>query len=150
MIGPVFLEENLNGERYVNLLNTVVSDVLDDLPLADRRLVWYQHDGAPPHFARVSRNWLDAEFGPRWIGRGGPVAWPPRSSDLTPLDFFFWGYVQSIMYATEPVTLDNLRDRIQQAAALVSPDMLARTRENWAIRCRQCVNVDGRNFEHLR
>jgi hypothetical protein len=23
----------------------------------------------------------------RWIGSGGPIAWPPRSPDLTPLDF---------------------------------------------------------------
>ncbi|GBM88486.1 hypothetical protein AVEN_269361-1 [Araneus ventricosus] len=27
----------------------------------------------------------------RWIGRGGPVLWPPRSPDLTPLDFFPMG-----------------------------------------------------------
>ncbi|PNF27274.1 hypothetical protein B7P43_G05160, partial [Cryptotermes secundus] len=29
------------------------------------------------------------------IGRGGPVTWSPRSPDLTPLDYFLWGYVKN-------------------------------------------------------
>jgi hypothetical protein len=33
---------------------------------------------------------LDVKFPGRWIGRGGPIAWPPRSPDLTPLDIFFF------------------------------------------------------------
>jgi hypothetical protein len=34
----------------------------------------------------------------RWIGRGGSITWPPRSPDLTPLDFFLWGYAKNIVY----------------------------------------------------
>jgi hypothetical protein len=26
----------------------------------------------------------------RWISRGGPITWPPRSPDLTQLIFFLW------------------------------------------------------------
>jgi len=28
------------------------------------------------------------------MGRGGTIVWPPRSPDLTPLDFSVWGYVK--------------------------------------------------------
>jgi hypothetical protein len=28
-----------------------------------------------------------------WIAQGGPVAWPPRLLDLTPMDFFLWGHI---------------------------------------------------------
>jgi hypothetical protein len=34
----------------------------------------------------------------RWITRGGPNAWPPRSPDLTPLDFSCGGYVKNIIW----------------------------------------------------
>ena len=48
----------------------------------------FQQDGAPPHWgSHVSRVW-DAAFPNRWIGRDGPAPWPPRSPDITPLDFF--------------------------------------------------------------
>ena len=30
-------------------------------------------------------------FGEHCIGHGGPIAWPPRSADLTPLDFLCEG-----------------------------------------------------------
>ncbi|GBN41973.1 hypothetical protein AVEN_258019-1 [Araneus ventricosus] len=56
----------------------------------------FLHDGAPAHFSIAVRNHLDATHPGRWIRRGGPVAWPPRSPDLNPLDFFFWGHLNNI------------------------------------------------------
>jgi hypothetical protein len=47
---------------------------------------------------------LGTTFPGRWIGRGGSVLWPPKSTDLTPLDFFFWGYVKNFLY------IDKIRD----------------------------------------
>jgi hypothetical protein len=46
-------------------------------------------DGTPPHIHR-DVNYLNNEYGNKWIGRNGPVMWPPRSPDLNPLDFYFW------------------------------------------------------------
>ncbi|GBL73687.1 hypothetical protein AVEN_230681-1 [Araneus ventricosus] len=41
------------------------------------------------------------EYPGRWIGRGGPVLWPPRSPDLTSLDFFLWGHLKELVYRDE-------------------------------------------------
>jgi len=48
----------------------------------------FQQDGAPPHFALTVRAYLDHTFPGRWIGRSGPLPWPPHSLDLTPCDFW--------------------------------------------------------------
>lgn len=53
--------------------------------------MWFQQDGAPAHYHHQVRQYLDNWMGNRWIGRRGPVAWPARSPDLTPLDFFSVG-----------------------------------------------------------
>jgi hypothetical protein len=50
--------------------------------------IYSQQDGAPPHFHNHVRDVLDDKFQDRWIGRGGPIQWPPRRPDLTPMDFF--------------------------------------------------------------
>ncbi|GFX27217.1 hypothetical protein TNCV_1563971 [Trichonephila clavipes] len=34
-------------------------------------------------------NHLHVTYPGRWIGRCGPIAWPPSSPNLNPLDFFF-------------------------------------------------------------
>jgi hypothetical protein len=35
--------------------------------------------------------WLNNNFGEKWIGRYGPFLWPARSPDLNPCDFFLVG-----------------------------------------------------------
>jgi len=52
---------------------------------------------------------LDETFPGRWVGRGGPTAWPPRSPDLTPLDFFAWGFIKDIVYRRKVRDLADLR-----------------------------------------
>ncbi|EFN79901.1 hypothetical protein EAI_14953, partial [Harpegnathos saltator] len=42
----------------------------------------FMHDGAPAHFSRIAREYLNNNYINRWIGRGGPIAWPARSPDL--------------------------------------------------------------------
>ncbi|GFU65254.1 transposable element Tc3 transposase [Trichonephila clavipes] len=74
--------------------------------------LWFQQDGATCHTARATIDLLNNTFGDRLISRFGPVNWPPRSCDLTPLDYFLWDYVKSLVYADKPQTLDQLEDNI--------------------------------------
>ncbi|GFX29153.1 uncharacterized protein TNCV_3216881 [Trichonephila clavipes] len=54
----------------------------------DVQELWFQQDGATCHTARATIDLLKDTFGDRLISRFGPVNWPPRSCDLTPLDYF--------------------------------------------------------------
>ncbi|GFU65227.1 putative LOC100569746 [Trichonephila clavipes] len=70
----------------------------------------------------------------RLISHFVPVNWPPRSCDLTPLDYFLWGYVKSLVYADKPQTLDHLEDNIRRVIADIRPQMLEKVIENWTSR----------------
>jgi hypothetical protein len=63
-------------------------DFLADVPLIIRQELHIMHDGAPAHFNLIARRYLNQKLPGWWIGRGGPIAWPPRSPDLTPLEFY--------------------------------------------------------------
>lgn len=41
---------------------------------------------------------LQRSFGNKWNGRGGPIPWPARGSDLNSLDFSFWGLMKNEVY----------------------------------------------------
>ncbi|GFT02552.1 uncharacterized protein TNCV_1487661 [Trichonephila clavipes] len=69
-------------------------------------------------------------FGDRLISPFGPVNGPPRSCDLTPLDYFLWGYVKSLVYADKPQTLDHLEDNIRRVIADIRPQMWEKVIEN--------------------
>ena len=53
--------------------------------------VIFMQDGATPRFSCFVTDVLNERFPDTWIGKGGPIPWPPRSPDLSPLDFSLWG-----------------------------------------------------------
>jgi hypothetical protein len=89
--------------------------------------VFFQQDGAPPHWGLTERESLIQTFPNRWIGRDGPIPWPPRSPDITPQDFFFWDYVKDQVFRTKVGSVVELRARINNAVASVTPQMLENT-----------------------
>ena len=50
-----------------------------------------------------------------WIDRRGPIDWPARSPDLTPMDFFFWGVLEDKVYSQKPRSVDDLKNYIRDA-----------------------------------
>ncbi|GFT94376.1 histone-lysine N-methyltransferase SETMAR [Trichonephila clavipes] len=96
--------------------------------------LWFQQAGATCHTARATIDLLKDTFGDRLISRFGHVNWPPRSCDLTPLDYFLWGYVKSLVCADKPQTLDHLEDNIRRVIADIRPQMLEKVIENWTSR----------------
>jgi hypothetical protein len=59
----------------------------------DRDFV-FQQDGAPSHFHLEVTSYYNRTV-VAWIGRGGTRAWPSRSPDLTPQDFYVCGKLKT-------------------------------------------------------
>ena len=57
---------------------------------------WFQQDGAPPHTAKRSLEFLEEHFPDRHISLKSAVEWAPHSPDLSPLDFFLWGFLKDL------------------------------------------------------
>lgn len=150
LIGPHFIDGNLNGPKYEDFLRNILPTLLQEVPQENINNLYYQQDGAPAHFALRVRNYLDECFPERWIGRNGPVAWPPRSPDLTPLDFFLWGEVKRRVYTRETNTVEELRQKIIEAFNSVKANefVLGRLKDNLRRRAELCVHEGGGHIEH--
>ena len=145
-----FYNENLNGERYVDLLSNVVMRVVSNMPEREANMAFYQMDGAPPHNTRIVGETLDQMFQDRWIANNGPFLWPPRSPDLNPLDFFVWGYIKNLVYSVPVTTKEDMMDRIRRAFQTLTPEMIKKaTKNNFIKRIQKCLQVNGNVFEHI-
>jgi hypothetical protein len=134
----------------LNFLRGDFQELQDNLPLVVLlNPIWLQLDGAPANFARPVRQWLNNNYPRRWIGRRGFIAWPPRSCDITPLDFFLWGHIKTIVYRTAPNSEQELRQRILNAAQTITPQMLRNVQGSIRRRLGKCIEANGQNFEHL-
>ena len=98
----------LTGPVYRHVEHGLPGLLHGDVPLATRNPMWFMHDGVPAHFSHVAREYLDVAYSNRWMGRAGPVAWPPRSPDLNLLDFYLWGRLKMLVYATEIPNVANI------------------------------------------
>lgn len=149
LIGPHFLPDNLNGDNYLDFLQNDLPELLAEVFDEDRPIV-FQQDGCPAHWRLSVRDHLNNVFPNSWIGRGGPIPWPPRSPDLTPLDFYVWGRAKELVYAVEIENRGVLVERINTAFATMREEMLlSTTTVEIRKRCRACIRADGQQFEHL-
>ncbi|GFT28582.1 transposable element Tc3 transposase [Trichonephila clavipes] len=137
IIGPYFFKNDeghnvtVNGDRYRAMITNFF---IPELSNHDVQELWFQQDGATCHTARATIDLLKDTFGDRLISRFGPVNWPPRSCDLTLLDYFLWGYVKTLVYADKTQTPDYLEDNIRCVIADIRPQMLEQVIENWTSR----------------
>ncbi|KAJ8962493.1 hypothetical protein NQ318_000881 [Aromia moschata] len=140
IIGPYFFKENLNRNTYLEMLQIFLTDKLDELPLSYRTKMFFQQYGCPAHHAVTVRNWLNSEFNEHWIGRDSPILWPPRSPDLSILDFYLWERLKQIVYI-EPLENDEekLKTRIQNAVKSLSIEEIRNNFNEFRARIEICA-----------
>lgn len=148
-LGPHIFAGNLNGEMYLDFLQHNLPQLLDGIDTERREELIFQQDGAPPHYNADVRQWLTENY-PTWIGRGGVVAWPARSPDLNPMDFFVWGFMKSEVYATVVNSEEDLLNRIMVAANTVREKLSFKvTVQAMRKRARACIRENGGHFENI-
>ena len=125
------------------MLREVVMSQLQIKPYFNE--LFFKQDGALPHYALRVRDYLNKVFPQRWFGKRGSIEWPPRSPDLTPIDFFFCDVVKIKMYEKNPKTVNESKDYILDALREIDRDRnLCRTVCHSVLdRCEECCNVGG-------
>lgn len=143
IVGSIFFNEIINADRYCSI---ILTPFLNDLRADEQRDAFFQQDGATPHTARQSMTMLHQVFGERLISKG---LWPPRSPDLTPLDFFMWGAAKAYVYARNPLNIHQLETEISNFITSTSQETLNAVFQNMCRRIDLCLSVGGAHFQHL-
>ena len=100
--------------------------------------VFFQQDGATCHTSSETICLLRRNFQGRVVSRKGDFNWPPRSCDLTPLDFSFYGYVKNKIYADAPQSIQELEEKIRAVIDEMEPQMCENVMENFIERAWSC------------
>jgi len=146
--GPFFLDRNLNRQRFLNLLQ---EDVLPMLA-ADGEVdhIFFQMDGAPCHTGEEVATFLNNHFA-GIIGPRENLPWPPRSPDLTPLDYFLWGALKDRVYKNRSHNVEELKERIREGINYLNQsgsvgNAIRKLEQIYTT----CIAQDGGHVEHLR
>ena len=134
----VKIVENPGNGRLNNLNDPVLNVliILTPVKILQRNLnrstfvvweMWHQHMLEVATICvqtglKAARHILESPY--RVISKG---LWPPRSPDLTPPDYFLWGYLKGTVCQNKPQTIDALKANITEKIQAVTADVLART-----------------------
>ncbi len=113
MVGPFFFEETVNQEVHQNIIHQFIASLT-----VEERWCYFHQDGARAHTACATMEFLREFFGDRFI------SWSARSPDLTPPNFFLWGYVKDNVFKHNPTTIAELKTLIMEAVVEITPAML--------------------------
>ncbi|KAK9893088.1 hypothetical protein WA026_023655 [Henosepilachna vigintioctopunctata] len=92
-----FLRKNVEGDYVENL-----------------HIIYHQHDEVPPHNVILINNHLRDLFYDQWIAEKRSHLWPPRSPDLSVLDYFIWGTVKNEVFNTAATTVEDSTHAVRQ------------------------------------
>lgn len=151
IFGPYFFPSTVTADSYCAVLSQIfVPDIMDRYGSLEN--LWFQQDGAPAHYAEVTRYLLNEMFEGRIISRGFMNEWPPRSPDLTPLDFYLWGVVKDIVYQGRTFNdIGALGDAIVSAVGSIRQHRMADvSRAVLSVRNRmqECLSLAGSQLAH--
>jgi hypothetical protein len=140
IFGPVFYEGTINADRYRNnLLEPFFQNLYDDELLHG----YFQQDNATAHKTRQTMERIHEFYDDR------VVQFPPRSPDLTILDYFIFPYLKNTVFKNNPHNLEELQEAIANACNAITVQMLENAFDNMKRRVNSCIEAGGEHFEHL-
>jgi hypothetical protein len=85
------------------------------------------------------------------MDRGRPIAWPPCSSDLNPLDFYLWGHLKSFVCLSPVDDVKTIRNRIVASFQTLRniPGIWDRLRVAMRHQAESYIQAGGAHMEHL-
>ncbi|GBM95766.1 hypothetical protein AVEN_182714-1 [Araneus ventricosus] len=148
MVQSVDESSVMKGKRYRDVLRGFAIPQLQQHGCLQD--IIFVQDGAPPHIDRRVKQLLRQHFtDARVISRHFPTAWPPRSPDVTPCDFWLWGFLKDNIYRKRPASLPDLKDSIRRHVLDIPADSLRSAVENMVLRLEHIVEHEGGHIEQF-
>ena len=138
---------SVTADRYLSMIRDYVWPEVRHR--SSRRHYWWQQDGATSHCTNLVLDFVGQKFRNRVISRRSPIPWPPYSPDLSPLDFFLWGWAESHVRRIKPSSISELKTAVEEVIGSVPEDFVRAAAANVRKRCEACLTASGGHFEYF-
>ena len=143
---PHIFEQGLKitTEVYLGVLEQVVVPWCQGVA-GDRPWVW-QQDSAPAHMSRRTQAWLKDET--NGVYSFVPYThWPPSSPDCNPMDYFVWGFIETLTNRVAHNTKASLVAEIKRQFSLLPNALVKKACSRFRSRLEAVIEARGAFFE---
>ena len=75
--------------------------------------------------------------------------WAPHSPDMSPPDYYLWGYAKDRVYETNPRTLLELKREVTRVIQAIPQEQCSRVIDNFGRHVQLCLQRQGGHLEHV-
>ena len=99
---------SVTGQEYFDTPKNFT--ILELLQRGNFQGIIFRQNGTP-HIDRQVKQLLRQHFTDAWlISRHFSKTWPPHLPDITPCDFWLWGFLKHNIYTRGPVSVEDLKN----------------------------------------
>jgi len=144
-------EVKINAKYYIDfVLKPLFTEHLPRLYPGEMNKVFFHHDKATSHTARLTTEYLDelnADIGITYLEKQDI---PVKSPDASPLDFFGFGYLKQRLGKRNAKTLNGIWKVAREEWSLIDLKMVQNVFASWKRRLRMISAKNGEQIEHQK
>jgi len=140
----------INSKYYINkVLKPWMECKIQKLYGEDTKNVIVHHDQASSHVSRETEAYAEDLKSRLGITILKKSEIPVKSPDISPMDFFGFGYLKQRLFSRKPKTLRRLWKVIKEDWSRITPSMVQRVMNSWKKRCRLVKLTKGLHIEPI-
>lgn len=141
----------INAQYYIDyVLKPLFEEHLPRLYGNDIDKVFFHHDKATSHTAKITTDYLERQKRERGIDYIKPEDIPVKAPDASPLDFFGFGYLKQELAKKRARTLDGVWKLSKRVWSQIDEPTIERVFAAWKRRCRMISRQDGAHVEQTK
>ena len=145
------LKTKVNASLYVEeVLKKIVEEELPKMCPGEMHKVFIHHDKASSHTARITEQYLQSQKEQQGIRYLKKDEIPVKGADISPMDFFGFGYIKQKLKKKRPTTLEGLWKLVRETWARLPVDTPGLVMAAWKRRCRMVHKLSGEPIQHLK
>lgn len=138
----------INADRFIeDVLEPLLRKGIPKFYPGEEEKVFIHHDKASSHTPRKTHAYAEEikqNCGPTIIPNSEI---PVKSPDISPLDFFGFGFLKQKMASRRAITLDGLWKVLNDEWDAIPVTLVGKVYESWKRRCRAVAKKHGYHFE---
>jgi hypothetical protein len=141
----------VSGDYYVeHVLKPYLQKDIPCLYPGEVNKVTLHHDKASSHTCNLTTQYLqdmNMNTGIKFIRKEDI---PVKSPDISPMDFFGFGFLKQSLFHRKARSLDGLWKALKEEWAKVTPEKCVEVFDAWKRRCRAVSACHGQHIEHVK
>ena len=122
-----------------NIITPLEKYFINRRPKTGTKNIFIHFDNAKPHISQYTKNFIFSK-------KFNLIKHPPYSPDISPYDFWLFGFIKEKLKGNTFGTREELMDKIKEILSEIKKEVILKVYEEWKMRLKEVIRTDGEYY----